>query len=505
MTDTGAPPGPADQASALVRDGQALFAAGHVERARECFERALVLTPDNEEARVGAERCTSLMATNLRPAGDTLGGPTWSGGSPDSEDSDLGAPEATVVDPMYVREAQQEVARLQASMSTSGDFPEPKTTPAGPMPHMPPPTPPAPTQPAPLPRISSLAPAMAVSGDMVTSPEMPAMRPASAPRVEPDYPRASPAASRHYPELLPGGRQSQPSGMHGAPTPPTPTPPAPPAPPAPPMQSAQGAPPYSTASPGQAPFPLFPTPSPMGGPLPYFGRPSRWQLMLAGVGGGAALIGFLIGMAVFRSGSDDAAKPAAAAIDAGATQAPPRAHDAGAGAVPTTPTPATPTQIVSRAASITHPVLATITAPFDGEVTKVHARAGATVERDARLISIKKKKKDKDKDAEPITAPEAGLFTPAVDKGAIVAEKALLGALLDPSRYAISFDLPADAASLTWSCEAASADGASRAPCTIDRLDRLPTFTRATATVAADAAPWLSQPNPAATLTIAPR
>ncbi|HUS66550.1 MAG TPA: hypothetical protein VMZ28_18560 [Kofleriaceae bacterium] len=496
MTDTGAPPGPADQASALVRDGQALFAAGHVERARECFERALVLAPDDEEARVGAERCVSLMATNLRPAGDTLGGATWAGGNPDSEDSDLGSPEATVVDPMYVREAQQEVARLQASMST-GDFPEPKTTPAGQMPHMPPPTP---AQPAPLPRISSLAPAMSVSGDMVTTPEMPAMRPAG-PRVEPDYPRASPAASRHYPELLPGGRQSQPSGTHAAPPPPTP--PAPP-----PMSAPQPAPGYSTAPPGQAPYPPFATPSPMGGPLPYLGRPARWQIILAGVGGGAALIGFLIGMAVFRSSSDDAAKPAAGAIDAGTSPTPPRTRDAGAAAVPTTPTPTTPTQIVSRAASITHPLLATITAPFDGEVTRVHARAGATVERDARLFSIRKKKKkdkDKDKDAEPITAPEAGLFTPAVDKGATVADKDVLGALLDPSRYAITFDLPADAASLTWSCEAASADGAARAPCTIDRLDRLPTFTRATATVAADAAAWLAQPNPTATLTITPR
>jgi hypothetical protein len=157
-------------------------------------------------------------------------------------------------------------------------------------------------------------------------------------------------------------------------------------------------------------------------------------------------------------------------------------------------------------------VLATITAPFDAEVTKVNGHADAAVKRDAKVFTLRAKKKETDKDKDKdkkdtrsITAPEDGLFAPAVDKGATVDKDAVLGAILDPARYSITFDLPADAAALTWACEAASADGASRAPCSLDRLDRLPTFTRATASVAADAAAWLAQPGATATLTITPR
>jgi hypothetical protein len=488
VTDTGAPPGPADQASGLVRDGQALFAAGDVERARECFERALALVPGDEEARVGLERCARLLVEGSRPAGDSMSTPAWAGGGPaDSDDSDLGAPEATVVDPLYV-------ARLQASMPTGGEFPEPKTVPSASMPQMPLPSP---AQPAKLPRISSLTPATEVSGGMVTEPNMPAARPpaASPVRVEPEYPRASPAASRHYPELLPGGRQSHPSGAHGGSLPAPP----PPAPPAPLMPSgAQPAPAYPTAPPGQAPF--FPTPSPMGGPLPYLGRPRRWQLILAGVGTGAALIGFLIGMAVFRG--DDGATPApAVAADAGPVTAAP------VPAPTPTPTPAARvSQVVTRSASVTHPILATVTAPFDAEVTRVHGRTGATVKRKDKLFTLrptdKKKKKD---DPETLAAPEAGVFHPAVDKGATVEKEDVLGAVLDPSRFTIVIDLPPGTVTLDWACEAASADGAARAPCTLWRLDDVAGIARATATVAADAAAWLAQPNASATLTLTAR
>jgi hypothetical protein len=330
---------------------------------------------------------------------------------------------------------------------------------------------------------------------MATTPSTPAVR------VEADYPRYSSAASRHYPELLPGGRQ-QASAAH-VPSASMPMPP--------PMRSAaQPAPPYPPT-----PYPPFSTPSPMGGPMPvaWSARPRSWQLLLTGVGAACGLVGFLLGMAVFRGdadGSGDRGGGAPPPHDAApvTTPAPATAPDAGPAraVVPPDGGPASPAgQVIARASSVTHPPLVSLASPIEGEVARVHAADGAPVKRGAKLFTLRPSdKKTKKQDVEVVTAPRAGLFAPALAKGDTVDDGAVLGALLDPARWWITFDLPGVAATLSWSCEVASGDGTSHATCAIERVERLAGSTRATAAIRAEAAAWLEKSPADAVVTVAP-
>lgn len=481
MTDAGAPPGPADDVSGLVRDGQAKFASGEVEQARNAFAKALKLKPDDAGAKAGLERCERLLAERDKPPPEAESDPSWSGDVARNDDfPDSGEnPEATIVDPNYL--AGLGVPR-GPDAGASGEFPEPLTMPR--------------------------TPAIEQAGEKARS-ESPAAGPEQhgPPRPgEPAYPRYVATMPGNYPEVRPGGRPAASSPPPIAPGTPLPGPG-----PAPMMAVA-----YPQMPPGgPSAYPQFATPvggyapGPAAGPGAYaVPDQRRWTIICASVGAGCLLLGLLLGWAIF--GASDEAEPEAGsvvplvAIDAGggsrakapagsadATPAAPSAASAAAGAAS------------GRVSAIERPVLVAVTAPSAGQVVKLHARAAAHVKAGARLYSLKG---DKKAQAETVVqSPRAGRFEVRAAEGDQVAEGDLLGLVVDPDAWLLVADLTGEAVATSWRCEASSSDGISRSPCRIDSVERLGGGrSRAAARISARDAGWLKGDEKDLIVTVTP-
>ncbi len=449
MTDAGAPPGPAEDVLALVRDGQAKFASGEVDEARTVFARALKLKPDDAGAKAGLERCERLLAERESPPVVPSRTPPWPSGSDDFPDSGE-APEATIVDPNYL--IGMDVRGPEAGASS--EFPEPLTVPRG---------------------------AIEKPGDAPPPPDG-----APAPGREPDYPRYVSTLPGNYPEVRPGGRPAAAS--------PPPSSSATPLPGSLPVVAYPQMPPG-----GPSPYPQYatpvggyvPTPPPMAFPL--LDR-RRMMIIIGSVGGGCLLLGLLLGWAIFGADGDE--EPEAG------TTAPLVARDAGATAPVVKPSGTAASS--ARVSAIERPVLAVVAAPAAGQVAKLHARAAAHVKAGSKLYTIKGDKKAKAPDS-IVEAPRAGRFEVRAAEGDKVAEGDVLALLVDPDAWLLFADLAGDAVAPTWRCEVASGDGVSRSPCRIESTQPLGGGRlRATARVVARDAGWLKGDETDLSLTLTP-
>ena len=236
----------------------------------------------------------------------------------------------------------------------------------------------------------------------------------------------------------------------------------------------------------------IPTPPPMAFPMT---DRRRQMILLGSVGGGCLLLGLLLGWAIFGA-SDDDHQPAAGTVtplvarDAGATGA--EAPKATGGA----------TASIAHITAIERPVLATVTAPAAGQVSKLHARAAAHVKAGAKLYTLKGKADSPDT---VIEAPRAGRFELRAAEGDKVAEGDVLALLVDPDAWLLVADLTGDAIVPSWRCEVTSGDRVSRSPCTIQSVQPLGGGrVRATARVAARDAGWLKGDESDLSLGLAP-
>jgi biotin carboxyl carrier protein len=457
VTDAGAPPGPVEDALALVQDGQAKFASGEVDEARTSFAKALKIKPDDAGAKAGLERCERLLAERESPPAEPAHTPPpWATGSDDFPDSGE-APEATIVDPNYL--VGMDLRGPDAG--ASGEFPEPLTVPRGP-----------------IEKVGDRPPAAAGKSG-------------PGPGREPDYPRYVSTMPGNYPEVRPGGRPST-----GSPPPSSVTPLPGPLPvvsyPQMPPGGPSAYPQYATPMGG-----YIPTPPPVAFPLV---DRRRMMIIVGSVGAGCLLLGLLLGWAIFGAGDD---KPKAG------TTVPLVARDAGAvtarDVAPASEVkPTGTTAATARVSAIERPVLVVVTAPATGQVRKLHARAAAHVKAGARLYTIEGDKKAKTPDT-IVEAPKAGRLEVRAAEGDAVAEGDVLALLVDPDAWLLLADLTGDALAPTWRCEVASGDGVSRSPCRIESVQPLGGGRlRATARVAARDAGWLKGDESDLSLTFNP-
>lgn len=482
MTDAGAPPGPAaEDVHGLVRDGQARFASGDVEEARNAFAKALELKPDDASAKAGLERCERLLSERENPQAEPASTPPWPEDGVRSDDfPDSGEnPEATIVDPNYLAGAMR-----GPDAGGSGEFPEPLTVP--------------------------LTPAVERAGE-TPRPDRPAGDQGSPPPRpgEPAYPRYVATIPGNYPEVRPGGRPVVPSPPPIAPGTPLPAP-------APMVAVA-----YPQMPPGgPSAYPHYATPvggylpAPSAGPMTLSQLDQRrWMIISASVGAGCLLLGLLFGWAIF--GSSDEAEPEAGTVvppiardaAAGAGATPAATHpDAGPapGAAPAAPPSPATGAASGRVVTIERPVLVVVTAPSAGQVSKLHAKAAAHLKAGARLYTIKGDKKARVPEA-VVVAPRSGRFEVRAAEGDAVAAGDVLGLVVDPDAWLLLVDVTGEAVAPAWRCEVASGDGISRSPCRIDSVERLGGGrSRAAARVAARDAGWLKGDEKDLTVTVTP-
>ena len=332
-------PGPAERAEGLVREGRALFAVGDLARARECFDRALALVPDDRAAHAGRDRCDRLMAEAGSGAGvtpddeetpevtDTPGAEAEAEPDTDGPDSEQTArapkraagrgaallddfpdadqqQEETVVDPMAALEMEEEIERERARRR--------KEQAQGPQAQ----GPPAQGPPAQGPQAQG-PPAQGPPAQGPPAQGPPAQGPAQGPAQDPSYPRYVAGAPGNYPEVIKG---------------PSPAPVGPPgAPPGPGSYVVD----YPQVVSGQG-YARYATPvGPAHGAAPPYRAVMltpelrrRWIAIGAGAAVASSLLGLLLGWAIF-GGDDDAGEPAAAAAAGPAATASAAPPDAG--------------------------------------------------------------------------------------------------------------------------------------------------------------------------------
>jgi Tetratricopeptide repeat len=436
LSVTRAPPG--QQATALVRDGRTYFAQGDFERARACYAAAVEIAPDDMTARAGLARCERLLAESLAPLDDA--------GVADEYGFDAGAqggatdPDATIVD-------SHGALRLAAELERPTD--PPAIAPVDPrLVHQP-------------------------TGSPIDELPVTALGSGAPPRVDlqagpPDRlvgrePGARHAAGSQGPDFQAEAamRQQAASGpLHAI---------APHAPGALPPYPVQGAPGY-------------------GRPI-WAARSSRfWIAIAVAIGVLCAGLGLLIGFAAFGGDGDPAA--GAPEKQVAARQARVQASEPAAPRAAPRPVPAG--SLKARVRTIEHPVVAVAEAPIDGEVARVHVKAGGAVTTGQKLYTLR--------DGTGVRAAEiaveaaaAGRIERRAARGEKVQKGTVLAQLVDPEVWQVVADMSSEEVGTAWSCAVASADGRERAPCRIEGVQKLGAEqSRVTASASASAA-WLQR------------
>ncbi|HTE54846.1 MAG TPA: biotin/lipoyl-containing protein [Kofleriaceae bacterium] len=243
------------------------------------------------------------------------------------------------------------------------------------------------------------------------------------------------------------------------------------------------------------------------GPIPRVpDRPARartarfWLGVVAAIGVGATAIGVLVGYLAF--GGDDDAQPTASiagrADDASSAKVvdgepgaaiQPAASAVGAGA--RTGTALDPGAAEVRVTRIEHPVVAAAVAATDGEVERIHVKAGGSVTTGQKLYTLRAGRGVRAAEA-VVSAPAAGRIERRAARGDHVEKGDVLAQLVDPALWLVVADLSSDNVTTAWSCTVSTAEGRNRAPCRVESVQRLGgQNSRATASVASDVALWL--------------
>ena len=285
--------------------------------------------------------------------------------------------------------------------------------------------------------------------------------------------------------------------------------------------------------------------APAPGPLPQ-AAPKRSRAVVFAVLGTVLVLGAGLVIGKFVLAPDHAA-PTSAGPAAGSpptagpvvqahptTQVPTPTPAPGSAAVGVAPHPAVPEAPAKPApapvaiASLEHPVLANVTSPMRGTVTRILGAADHALQKGDKLFEITHKqtggpevaalekriadlqalvkqdpatyrpflaraRRDLDR-AQPtvhsvVTAADAGLLESRVELGANVSAGDVLGAVLDAHRWTATATTH-DAVTATWSC--AVADATHTAACKIQSTEAAADGTRVTVVIDATSTPWLA-------------